>query len=333
VYSAWAKVRKARWFAQHTELLGDRFDYHGRPVSVLAGRAVAVALLLLWSLAFEFGLALGLAALALFCAIGPALFASAQRFRLANSSWRGLRFSFGVPRGEVYRTIVPLLLLWTSGTILASAGLGGAALAVATLAAALGLPWAHERLKRLQHRHSAFGAQTFGFQPATAAFYGVYGIALALLVGGGLISGLIAAGASALFADSLPTGLPATAAPALAGILTFSGVAWLFAWPFFAARLQRVVWSHTHWGDLRFRGEMTGMHLWRLVLVQTALVLLTAGLYWPFAAVALARYRVESLVVIADQPVRVLEAQGVMPGAAKATGDAAADFFGLDLGW
>src|SRR5262245_3784981 len=45
VYSAWAKVRKARWFARHTLLLGDRFDFHGDPRRILLGRVVAIALL------------------------------------------------------------------------------------------------------------------------------------------------------------------------------------------------------------------------------------------------------------------------------------------------
>ena len=31
VYSAWAKRRKASWFARHTLLAGDGFDFHGDP--------------------------------------------------------------------------------------------------------------------------------------------------------------------------------------------------------------------------------------------------------------------------------------------------------------
>ena len=54
VYSAWAKVRKARWFAQHTVLLGDRFDFHGNPLRILLGRLFALGLLALWTFAFEF---------------------------------------------------------------------------------------------------------------------------------------------------------------------------------------------------------------------------------------------------------------------------------------
>jgi uncharacterized membrane protein YjgN (DUF898 family) len=62
-------------------------------------------------------------------------------------------------------------------------------------------------------------------------------------------------------------------------------------------------------------------------------VLVSCGLWWPFAAVAFARYRVESLVVVTGG-----EALPVLSGTSaaderQAAGDGAADFFGLDLGW
>ena len=335
IYSAWAKVRKARWFAQHTLLDGDRFDYHGDPLRVLAGRVVALLLLLLWSWGFEFSLWLGMAVLALFCVCGPLLFASAQRFRLANTSWRGLRFGFEVPRAKVYAVCVPLLLLWAAGSVAQSAGVEGALFVAAGLVPLLGLPWAHARLKQLQHGHASFGDQRFGLQPSTPEFYGLYAKALVLLIVGGVMVGLAAAAVAAVRTSRLNVGGWSDESmlwPLLAAIGSVL-LLWMMAWPYFAARLQQIVWGRTRCGALWFSGEMRGAHLWRLVLVNTALVLVTAGLYWPFAAVAIARYRVQSIAVHSDMRLAEVQAGAAPRGEQRSAGDGAADFFGLDLGW
>lgn len=326
VYSAWAKVRKARWFAQHTSLGGDRFDYHADPKRILAGRVVAVGLLALWTFAFEFSPLAGLAVVAVFCIVGPMLFASAQRFKLANTSWRGLRFGFDVPRRQVYLVCVPLLLLWTVGSILQGLGVAEALVAASGLVTVLGLPWAHARLKQMQHHHANFGERRFSFTAAGPEFYGLYAKAIALaMVAGGLtvpvmmMIGMTTRGSASMMMMVLSVGLMVV-------------LMWLMVWPYFAARMQQIVWAHTQLGPVRFAGTMKGWPLWRLVFTQTMLTLLTLGLYWPFAAVAIARYRVQSLVVTSPGPldeVRALPAGD----ARRATGDAAADFFGLDLGW
>lgn len=335
VYSAWAKVRKARWFAQHTSLAGDRFDFHGEPLPILFGRAMAVLLLLVWSLGFEFSWWLGLAVLVLFCIAGPALFASAQRFKLANTSWRGLRFSFDAPRRSVYVVCVPLLLLWTATTVLQAIGAGPALLAAASVALLVGMPLGHARLKRLQHRHARFGAQRFGMRANSAAFYGLYAKALGLLVVAGMLAALLVGLwtlAETLFNPRHEPWRGMAWMPFLAALGAVL-LAWMMVWPYFAARLQQVVWGATQWGGVRFRSRMRGAVLWRLVFVNTLLVLLTAGLYWPFAAVAVARYRVQSLSVESNEPLAEVHTSLPPADEDRAMGEGAADFFGMDLGW
>src|SRR5881394_1643390 len=41
IYSAWAKVRKKRYFHGNTWVAGGNFEYHGDPVAILKGRAIA----------------------------------------------------------------------------------------------------------------------------------------------------------------------------------------------------------------------------------------------------------------------------------------------------
>jgi uncharacterized membrane protein YjgN (DUF898 family) len=130
----------------------------------------------------------------------------------------------------------------------------------------------------------------------------------------------------------------AGATPAIAVLIgaVIGLIVWLVVWPVFAVRMQRIVWSHTRWGSVYFHGEMRWGTLLRLVLKQTLGVVVTLGLYWPFAAVAVARYRITSVALEMSDPIAAGIVQAPAAGSAGASGapgDAAADFFGLDLGW
>ena len=55
IYSAWAKVRRNRYFYSSTHLAGGSFEYHGNAVAILKGRIAAVVLVgLLTFIAFIF---------------------------------------------------------------------------------------------------------------------------------------------------------------------------------------------------------------------------------------------------------------------------------------
>ncbi len=289
LYAPWAKVRKARWFAQHTLLLGDRFDFHGQPWRILRGRALALLLLLAWSWAFEIHLGLGLAVLALACVAGPPLFAAAQRFRMVNTSWRGLRFGYRVAPETAYAVCVPLLLL-VSITSLASALEASTAWIIgATVAAALGWPWAHARLKAMQHSHTTLGEQRFHFKPAVGEFYAIYVVAAGLTLLVGLAVLLVATLISVTIksAGQAPPSMADTLLPAVLTTLSTVIVFWLAAYPYFAARMQQLVWRQTQWRELQFTGHMRFKTLLRLVLVQTLFTVHSAGLYWPRGVCAL----------------------------------------------
>ena len=337
VYSAWAKVRKARWFAQHTSLLGDRFDYHGDPWRILAGRVLALGLLAAWTWSFDLSPWLGWVVFGLLLAAGPALFAGAQRFKLANTSWRGLRFGFQARRLEVYQVCLPLLVVWTLGTALTHAGAPQDWVLWSSALLALLLPWAHARLKRLQHARASFGERAFSFEPAGTAFYGLYAKGLVLTIVGAIVAVLAGLVAQAIVQDFRqgPEGIGerSTLHTVLSGAAVLL-VVWVAVWPYFAARAQQIVWGHTRLaGGIGFAGQMRGWTLWKLVVGQALLTLLTAGLYWPFAAVAIARYRIESVEVVGDVPLAEIGVDTASVAAGRATGDAAAELFGLDLGW
>ena len=68
-----------------------------------------------------------------------------------------------------------------------------------------------------------------------------------------------------------------------------------------------------------------------LSTVADLLVMLTLGLYWPFAAVAITRLRVQAVTVKTRMNPEALVAM-VRSAEGEAAGDMAGDFFGLDIG-
>ena len=337
VYSAWAKRRKARWFARHTLLAGEPIDFHGDPRRILVGRALALVLLVACVHAFGRSAAAGAATLAVLYAAGPMLFASARRFQLGHTSWRGLRFGFQANAVTVYASCLPVLVAWTLGSVIAGMTLGGLVDGLAGLALVLLLPLAHGRLKRLQHRHARYGELAFDFQLSVDAFYKFYlRLAVALIVAGA-VAGLLGAGLSMALKLVLGAETPwlATVLPLLA-----AGVVWTFAWPVYAAGLQQLSWNHTRLGGgIEFSYGVSVFALFKTVLAHGALTVLTLGLYWPFLAVRVARLRIEGLTVLSDAPIdRVVvlapQRRGPGPGPGRATvGDGGDDAFALDIGW
>ncbi|MFN9480493.1 MAG: YjgN family protein [Betaproteobacteria bacterium] len=334
VYSAWAKVRKTRYFWQNTRLDGCVFDDHGAPAAILRGRVLALVLLGLYTLGTGFSVSATVAVVLLPILAGPWLFLRAQQFKLRNTSYRGLRFDFDVRPRRAYAALLPLPVIWFSGTLVGAfvSNDGGVAIFTA-LASLLLFPWMHHRLKRLQHSHARFGDLPARFVPATGRFYEVYAKSIVLMIVASLVTAAIGFAAAAL-ANLLQRWFALDADAGVYGVLGgVVGVAafYLALWPYYAASLPQVVWENTTLGPVRFRTHMRAAELARLVLRCVALTVLTLGLYWPYAAVRLARYRIESMEVRTTHPLSEV-AQAVQGGAVDAAGDGAADLFGLDIG-
>lgn len=334
VYSAWAKVRKTRYFYQNTRLDGHAFDYHGAPVAILRGRMLAVVLLVAYTWSFDISRNVGLATIAVLCMAGPWLFMKAQQFKFRNSSWRGLRFGFDANLIAAYRTLLPLLLIWFSGTIVGALLGQGFELAIAGGATGLLLPLMHHALKRYQHTRISFGNVGASFKPAIGRFYFTYFKGMLLLFASAAVGGFGSLGLTWAINQARTTlGLDVHGDGQLAAMITAGAVgliAYIGVWPYLSTRLQQIVWSNSHLGTVGFETRIRAWPLLLLVLKCVALTVFTAGLYWPYAAVALARYRIENMEVIA--PAVLGETVGGVSASTIAAGEGAADVFGLDVG-
>ncbi|WP_020648407.1 YjgN family protein [Solimonas variicoloris] len=310
LYSPWAKVRRLQYFYRNTELAGAPFDYHGKPWSILKGRLVALGLLLIYHFATTYlsvwtAVALGLIALVL-----PWLLRNAFRFRAHYSSYRGLRFSF---RGS---------LVGAYGVFL---GYGALMFFTAYLAA----PLFHQRLKRYQHGNAYFGGSAFSFSAGVGRFYRTY---LPFMVGFTVLFALAFVPIIGLSASAKAGGKPDPEAVAAAGFgfLAVFMVGALVLGPLFQAAIQNLIWNHTALGPHRFVSRVSGWRLLWITVTNVVLVALTLGLFMPWAAVRVARYRASctSLQVEGSLDAIVADAGAEV----AALGEETAEIFDIDIG-
>ncbi|MDM0075129.1 YjgN family protein [Variovorax sp. J2P1-59] len=335
IYLPWAKVRKLKYFYSNTWVDGDALDFHGEPRKMLRGTLIASLFLITYSVGSNFsGWAALLAALA-FVVLWPALFRAAMRFRLANTSWRGLRFRFAGDMAGAYACMMPPLALALLPVAVAGAmaprGMPPAAsglIGIGMLAFFAGLPYFLWRVRRYQHGNYAIGQLQTRLEADVGVVYGIFikliGIALlALLFVGVLVAVFVftgrRGGSSGFIGLSVALGL--------AGILLLN----ILPKSYLQVRLQNLIWSKTGNEVLRFKSGLLLAAYLRLQCKNYLLIMLTLGLYWPFAVVNTRRAQIEAVElrtrISLDEITQVAGREN--PSAA---GDMAADLFGLDIG-
>lgn len=350
VYSAWAKVRREQYFARNTRLAGSSFDYHGKPRSILIGRLIALALLGSVGLGRYLPEWLAGLALLIFIVLLPFLMQRSMRFRLSNTSWRGLRFRFAGTVKRAYRLFGKhaLVIIMALGVIAAmmplmsvrTHGAGvpiAASIVVAALLASLpaALWFMLVSLRRYVMSHAAFGDLRFSLDAPRREF-----ISLFLRVAGfGLLSYLSAIAFAALIAAALnmaPSNDFERIHESMFGEL-FTGVllsaaayiAFLLTRAYSSARMQRLVWNRTTLGPHRFVCDLRARALCGLTIKNWLLTALSLGYYRPYAAIATARLRVTSIRLVTIGEFEAHAAQAVDAG--MAAGEELFSALDLDL--
>ena len=314
IYSAWAKVRRLQYFYRHTALGGSSFDYHGDPVAILKGRIIAVALLVIYNVAGNMNPLWGLVAFGVLLIVLPWLIQRSLQFKLHNSSYRGLRFSFAGSNGQAYKNFLlwPLAGYFTLGLL---------------------APLAHQRIKAYQHNSSHYGTEAFFFSARAKQFYIIYlkflGLVLVMLavLGAGMALGLY--GLSSIFSGEFDMKSPKQIFGIFIIILMVYLLAFLFIGPWFAARTQNLVWNHTSLGQNPFSSHVRARDLFWLYISNFIAIILTLGLFKPFADIRLARYRLEHMAMHPQTSLDDIHAR--QSQSTTATGEESADLFDFDI--
>ncbi len=345
LYRPFAKVRRLKYFHGNTFVDDHALGFHGNPWRMLRGYLLVGAMAVCYSVAGRVSATAGLVAFVAVFALWPALWRASMQFRLANTSWRGLRFRFTGDLAGAYAALLPLFVpslialamgfglddrrtppAWYLQALLALFGLG-----------ALLLPLAWWNLKRYQHGHYALGQLQTRLEGGSGQLYwlsvrvvlmfiGMFAATFAVAIVLGTVLGMTQR-------LSFAAGLDAETKMALAGVagVLVYLVVLVATVPYATSRLQNLVWNGTTAPALRFDSHLRFRSLLGLTVKNWLLVLVTLGLYWPFAAVATWRLRVQSVTPQLADDIDRLHAQASQR-VDDASGEMAGDFFGLDIG-
>ena len=307
IYSAWAKVRKAKYMYGATSLDGTAFEYHGNPLAILKGRAIALLLVIGYQGTLVLSKPVGLVVFGAFMLAMPWLVWKSLQYKLHNSSFRAIRFSFRGTLGGAYTAFLgwPFLNVFTLGLL---------------------SPFVHQRLKQYQHGEAYFGSARFRFDASVGAFYRRYLLALLLALAG------IGAIVCVLWFSSLERfGLVESLAvriKLLVGMV--GGEIWLFTlFPLFFTLLQNLIWSHTTLEGSRFASRMKWSRMTFIAITNVLAIIFSLGLFIPFAQIRSMRYRISSLSVAMTE---TLDHFTAAPAAElTATGEGVSDLLGFDI--
>lgn len=161
IYSAWAKVRKLRYIYGNVELAGSHFDYLAKPLVILRGRLIALALLGVYVGGQAFLPVLGPLFIVFIALVTPWLLVRSRMFNMRYTVYRNIRFGFTPAYGQSYKVIFGygLLTIITFG---------------------LAAPYAHYKRNQLIVDNTRFGNLDFRLDAIARKFFMAYGLAAIL---------------------------------------------------------------------------------------------------------------------------------------------------------
>jgi uncharacterized membrane protein YjgN (DUF898 family) len=307
IYSAWAKVRREKYFHHNMIVDGSALDYHGKPRAILLGRLVLLLVFILGSFAENLGSTAKSLASLLGLFIFPWLMVQSMRFRARNTSYRGIRFGFS---GK-YRQVLVLFLLH-----------GG----MCFLTLGLYFPVFLQKQKAFIARHLSYGNTPVEFSAGIGVFY--RGLLFPLILWCLLLAGLTGVGVLTLAGDKSQAFILALlyGVPLLVSLMVFVQ---LILVPYARVVGTNLLWNHMRLGSTRFRSTQTVRSYLGISLSNWALTLLTVGLFWPLAQIRLASFRARNLFIVAPQALSDVAAGA--PHEAPAFGSEAMAAMDLDI--
>lgn len=337
VYSAWATVRNRKYLYRSTRLAGSGFDFHASPMAILKGRSIAVFLL-----AGYLGISFLLPGAEIFIALAITLFlpwfiVRSRMFRLWNTSYRNIRFSFAPVVGAAARVVlgIGLLIGFSFGLI---------------------YPYYKYRRADLIVSNSRFGNLPFALNKLTSGFYWRYlGAGLALITGSLMLSTIYDFSAITDvtnvgqdvvekaemeviedFPESEPTdedGGPEIDSGMLAsigGIVFGYFLIFMVVATYLGASVLKLVLNNVSVGKHRLRCNWS---VWRLVCIRLSnfvLVIFSLGLLAPLATIRTQRYQLNNLAIEVHGDIdAIVSGEGLQ---VSAIGDELGDAFDFDLG-
>jgi uncharacterized membrane protein YjgN (DUF898 family) len=315
IFSAWAKVRSKRYLYGNTFIGDHAFDYHAPPLRILLGRAIALALLVGYSVsAIMAPLSVALWYILLVAAF-PWMVKSSLRFAARNTSYRNIRFDFHGTYWDAFKAFI----LWPI-------------LVVVTILIAL--PYSRRARDYYNINNHSFGPFTFRADIPIRELYERYLQSLFALVAGAIVLAVLA---MAIF-DLIPS--PSTTATVIVTYIAL-GVG-ISAFPAFVGALTfNVALNNTQMRkdhspvrqpgeDFHFESRLSALWMSWLAVSNLAAIIFTLGLAYPWARIRRTRYMASCISVIGNTDIGNVSSAPVAAG--SAVGEEMASFLDIDFG-
>jgi len=301
IFSAWAKVRKKRYFYSHTVLDGTPFQYLGQPIPILKGRIIAAVLFALWYASTHFFVELLPVVVVLALILAPWVMIRSAAFNARYSAYRNMTFRF---EGTYWSAVKVLYGWWL----------------IAMLTFGIAFSWWQQRIKNYLITRASYGGVNGEFSATGGKFFVTY-----------LVAGLIFIAAG--FAVATATGFMAAAGGdkfttiAIVAILFYA--LYVAAFAFVQARIGNLVWNHTELPPIKFRSTLRARDLLGLYVTNALAILGSAGLLIPWATVRMVKYRLSHFGVTSDGDLHGF--QGSSESSVHAAGAEVGEFFDFDF--
>jgi uncharacterized membrane protein YjgN (DUF898 family) len=332
IYSAWAKVRKKRYFYGHTWVADANFEYHGNPIAILKGRLIALAVFGIYSGVAHFMPQVAIFLAILLFAASPWFIARSMAFNAFNSSYRNIRFRFHATYLDVFKAIAPMGIVLVISVFMPEIDPNQKAeppkmffilFGLQMVSLLLVYPYVIGALKRLHVNHSQFGSSAFSTSASIGDFYKIFIMAIGLLIAAGAVMGVVGAALAALH-------------KMLAAVALFFGVMGLYfvVMPmmigYSQSRTANLVFNKARLDDsISFSSTLKARKLAALYVTNLLAILFSLGLAIPWAVIRAARYRLDCLALETSVPMEQFVA-GIAANV-SATGEELGEFFNIDL--
>ena len=298
IYSAWAKVRNKQYFYANTQLDGASFNYQAVPLQILKGRLIAFAFFVVYIVATSLFPATGAIFGLLFIVLFPWLVVKSLAFNAFYSEYRNVRFGFDGQYNEAFKVYIlwPILGLVTFSLL---------------------MPYAIYKQQCFLVRNMRYGDTAFEFEPQASAYYK---IALAMV-------GIVFMTFLGVFL--LATLLNREAVGILTMVLTVMMYLTLFV--FFTVKTTNLRFNHATLSSHAFSANYTTPSYMWLVLSNTVAIVLTLGLFIPWAKVRVAAYKAVHTKMLVEGDLNQFSSavsQRVGP-----LGEGVSDVFDMDVGF
>jgi uncharacterized membrane protein YjgN (DUF898 family) len=313
IYAAWAKVRTRQYFYANTKLADQAFSYLGDPKAILKGNLIIGGGFVIYAIVKEFVPMLGgIIGILLYIAF-PFLIYKSLRFNARNSAYRNIRFRFLGTLKESYKTymLFPVLIPFTLGLI---------------------IPFWEFRRKKYFFNNLTFGKTAALFRGGPNPFYLAYVKVFLVFIGLGIVLAIFLGITSTFFKAFIGSGFPKGTIVVLLFLAYALFLAFIFAvQQYFYAIFMNYCWENTRMGRLQFRSTLNASRLIWIRVSNLLAIIFSLGLLAPWAKIRRTGYILENLTVVSEGSLDTFTAS-LDSNEKNAIGDAATDFFDVDIG-